>query len=334
MTPRAPFRPAHDTRPPTSSSRPRLARGRAALAAFALAAAPAVAAAQDAPAVPQSTLKDEKATTGETNVTSDKAVATDLKGLAESKDATELSTAAGALLSSGNARLVALTASGKFRLRRGENQVSAAAAVNYARAAPSPDESLRTTVENVQGLARYDRFLHDVALFVQAQGRRNRFQGLDLRLNVDPGAGYYFLNEKDTLLWVEAGYDLLFDVRRDEARVPPGPDGEPDPAAPRLDKTQAVHSARLFAGYELALDTGFKLSTGLEYLQGLAATNTRPGQSATEIYRLNGTLNAQAKVYGNLSMSLAFTGRYDHGALPGKEKLDTITSANLVYTLL
>ena len=306
---------------------------RAALAALAM-LAPAAAAAQGAPPVPQGTLKDEKVTTGETNVASDKVAAMDAKGLKEAKDATELSTSAGALLASGNARLVALTASGKFRLRRGENQFSAAGAFNYARAASIAEDSMRTTVENLQGLARYDRFLGDVALFAQAQGRRNRFQGLDLRLNVDPGAGYYFLNEQNTLLWVEVGYDLLFDVRRDEARAQLGPDKQPVPGAPLLEKTQAVHSARLFAGYELALDTGFKLSAGLEYLQGLAASNTRADQTATEIYRINGTITAQAKVYGNLSMSLAFTGRYDNGALPGKEKLDTITSANLVYTLL
>ncbi|HEU4405608.1 MAG TPA: DUF481 domain-containing protein [Polyangiaceae bacterium] len=306
---------------------------RASLAALAL-AAPSAASAQDAPPVPASTVKDEKATTGETNVASDKAAAMDAKGLREGKDATELAVAAGTLVSTGNARLWAVTSSGKFRLRRGEDQVSAAAAFNYARAAAPPDGPMRTSVENVQGLARYDRFLGDVALFLQAQGRRNRFQGLDLRLNVDPGVGYYFVNQQDTLLWVEAGYDLLFDVRREEARVPLDAAGQPVPGAPLLDQTQTVHSARLFAGYELALDTGFKLSAGLEYLQGLAATGRQPGQSATEIYRLNGSIAAQAKIQGNLSMSLAFTGRYDNGALPGKEKLDTITSANLVYTLL
>ncbi len=280
----------------------------------------------------EGTIKDEKATTGSTDVTSDKAATANIKDLKAGKDATELSVAGGTLTTSGNARLVALTASSKFRLRRGEDQVSAAVAANYARAAVTPDDRAATTVENLQGLARYDRFLGDVTLFAQAQGRRDRFQGLNLRLNVDPGVGYYFINQQDTLLWVEAGYDLQHDVRRDDALA------QVDPATsaplPPLDKTQTVHSARLFAGYEFALDTGFKLSAGLEYLQGLAASNTRAGQSATEIYRVNGVTNATAKVFDKLSISLAFTGRYDRGALPGKERLDTITSANLVYTLL
>ncbi|MCU0682824.1 MAG: DUF481 domain-containing protein [Polyangiaceae bacterium] len=283
---------------------------------------------------PQGTLKDEKATTGATEITSDKAATTDLKALKESKDATELSVAAGTLTTTGNARLLALTASSKFRLRRAENQFSAAVAANYARSAASPDTAVQTTVENIQALGRYDRFLGNVTLFGQVQGRRDRFQGIDLRLNVDPGVGYYVVNEQNTLLWAEVGYDLLHDVRREEARVQLDADGAPLAGAPLLDKTQTVHSARLFVGYELALDTGFKLSAGLEYLQGLATTNKQPGQSATEIYRVNGVTAATAKVFGNLSLSLAFTGRYDNGALPGKEKFDTITSANLVYTLL
>lgn len=300
-------------------------------------AAPRAALAQDQPPVPAGTVKDEKATAGETNITSDKATTADAKALKEgkeAKDATELSVSAGGLTTSGNARLVALTTSSKFRLRRAENQLSAAIAGNYARSASAPEDSVETTVENLQGLARYDRFLGNVTFFAQAQARRDRFQGLDLRLNLAPGAGYYFINEKDTLLWVEGGYDLLHDVRRDDALTPLGPDGLPLVDAPRLSKTQTVHSARLFAGHELALDTGFKLSAGIEYLQGLAASHARSGQNATEIYRINGVVSAQAKVYGNFSMAFAFTGRYDNGALPGKEKFDTITSANVVYTLL
>jgi putative salt-induced outer membrane protein len=302
----------------------------ASLTTIILFGAPGVAVAQ----TPQGTLKDEKATSGATEITSEKAATTDLKALKESKDATELSVNAGMLNSSGNARLVALTAGGKFRYRRGENQVTAAAAGNYARAAASPDDPAKTTVENVQGLGRYDRFLGDLTLFGQVQARRDRFQGLDARVNVDPGVGYYFLNEQSTLLWAEVGYDLLFDVRRDEARVRLDADGAPVVGAPLLSKTQTVHSARLFLGYDLAIDTGFKLSAGLEYLQGLATSNRQPGQSATEIYRINGVTAASAKVFDKLALSFAFTGRYDNGALPGKEKFDTITSASLVYTLL
>jgi putative salt-induced outer membrane protein YdiY len=297
------------------------------LAIVALGAAPAPASAQ----TPEGTLKDEKATTGATDVTTNKAAIGDRANMKEAKDATELSVSAGTLTTSGNARLVALTASSKFRLRRGEDQVSAAAAANYARAAASPADEVTTTVENVQGLGRYDRFLGDVTLFGQVQARRDRFQGLDLRLNFDPGVGYYFINEQDTLLWVEVGYDLLHDIRRDGSLDQFDEAGN---LTGRLDKTQTVHSARGFVGYEFALDTGFKLSAGLEYLQGLASSNKRAGQTATEIYRINGVTAATAKVFGNLSISLAFTGRYDHGALPGKERLDTITSANLVYTLL
>jgi hypothetical protein len=286
---------------------------------------------------PKSAAEDAKATTGETSVTSDKAATVDAKAMKEGKDATELSLSAGTLNATGNARLVAATAAGKFRHRRGENQFSAAAAGNYARAG-APGTPVEVTVENMQGLARFDRFLGDVALFLQTQARRDRFQGLELRLNVDPGVGYYFVNEKTTLFWVEGGYDLGLDVRRDDSRgvvdAKKNPVLGPDGRQLRLAETQLVHSARLFVGYEQAFETGAKVSAGIEYLQGLAASNLQAGTKATDIYRINGVANAQAKLFNSFSLAFGFTARFDNAALPGKEKLDTLTSASLVYTVL
>lgn len=40
-----------------------------------------------------------------------------------------------------------------------------------------------------------------------------------------------------------------------------------------------------------------------------------------------------AKVGGGLSVGLGFSARYDADPLPGKEKLDTATTLNLIYAL-
>ena len=45
--------------------------------------------------------------------------------------------------------------------------------------------------------------------------RRDRFEGLDLRLDLDPGLAYYFINTKKHRLQGEAGYDFQYDIRRD-----------------------------------------------------------------------------------------------------------------------
>ena len=94
-------------------------------------------------------------------------------------------------------------------------------------------------------------------------GRRDRFQGLDLRLNLDPGLAYYFVQGPKHQLWGEAGYDLQFDIRKNsaiETAIASGQD---------LQKTDVRHSARLFAGYKNNLNDNVQFNTGVEYLQGL-----------------------------------------------------------------
>lgn len=270
--------------------------------------------------VPESATEDKKVTGGATDLTDEKAATLVAPG--EEKDATELSVSAGGLMSTGNARLMAGTANSKFRLRRSDNQFSAAAAVNYGRAAAGPEEDLETNVENFQGTARYDRFLGDFTLFLSAQGRRDRFQGLNLRGRVDPGVGYYFINEKTTLLWTEIGYDFLFDLRRSDSLDIRDADGN---VVERLDDTEVVHSGRLFLGFEYAFNDSSKLSLGVEFMQGL---------SDTDIRRINGVAELSAKVANNLAIAFGFTERYDSAPLPGKEELDTITTVSIVYTLL
>src|SRR5690606_17937472 len=92
---------------------------------------------------------------------------------------------------------------------------------------------------------------------------RDRFQGLDMRLNIDPGLAYYFIDQKAQAFWAELGYDLQYDVRRDEARE------DPDTGA-IADKTQTRHNGRAFVGYDNQLNKAVTFNTGVEYLQGLS----------------------------------------------------------------
>ncbi|MGE0323381.1 MAG: YdiY family protein [Polyangiaceae bacterium] len=271
--------------------------------------------------VPKSAQDDAKVTGGATELTDEKATTMGALG-EESKDATELSLSAGGLLSTGNARLFAGTANSKFRLRRSDNQFSAAAAVNYGRAAAGPDADLETNVENYQGTARYDRFFGDWTVFLSTQARRDRFQGLNLRGRVDPGVGYYFINEKTALLWTELGYDFLIDLRRADSLEVKDDAGN---VVEVLDDTEVVHSGRLFLGFDYAFHDSLKLALGVEFMQGI---------SDTDIRRLNGTAEINAKIEDNLALAFGFTERYDSAPLPGKEELDTITTISIVYTLL
>jgi putative salt-induced outer membrane protein len=240
----------------------------------------------------------------------------------DAKDATELSLSGGGLSSSGNSRLVATTANGQTRIRREDNQFSAIVAANYTRTA-LPGTDLQTTVENYQGKARYDRFfLDNWTAFLGVQGRRDRFQGLALRMQVDPGVGYYFINEAAHLLWVEVGYDLLYDIRRDDSLDVFDDKGL---LIEHLPKTKTVHSGRLFLGYTNKLNDAVTFQGGVEFLQALTDSHIR---------RVNGDMSLSSKLAGKFSAATSFQIRYDNDPLPGKEKVDTATSLNLVYTVL
>src|SRR5690606_35176101 len=184
--------------------------------------------------------------------------------LEEAKDAPTLKLTFGGFVSQGNARTIAVTGVADYFLRRSRSQFSALAAANYGRSAPGGGEPYRTTVANYQGRLRYDYFFAtSVAEFFSVSVRRDRFQGLDLRLNLDPGFAYYFVDEKHHRFWGEAGYDLQYD-RRDEALIDDaaasGAEGD-DP----IEATEIRHNLRGFVGYDNQLTDSLKLSAGLEY---------------------------------------------------------------------
>jgi len=278
--------------------------------------------------LPKGTASDASVTKGSTDVAKGGFEGT-AKKEAESKDATELTVSAGVLSSSGNSTLLAVTGASLFRLRRGDSQASAAAAGNYSTSKIAGGEA-QTTVENLQGKARYDRFfLTDFTAFLGVQARRDRFQGLALRMQVDPGLGYYWINTKEILLWGEVGYDFLYDIRREDARQQKDKAGKPivdATGAPVLvDKTNTVHSGRLFLGYTNKLTETATISMGIEYLQSLTSLT---------VYKINADAAVSAKIGKGFSIASAISVRYDHDPLPGKEKIDTVTTGSLVYNVL
>jgi putative salt-induced outer membrane protein len=266
-------------------------------------------------------MKQDAASSGKTDVAAKGfASAAELEDEEKAKDATEVKLSAGGLFTAGNSRNSAITSAGKLRLRRSANEFSSAVAANYARSASDPDSDLETTVENFQGTIRYDRFLSEhVALFLAASALHDRFQGLDLRVNIDPGVAYYFINQKKQRLRGELGYDLQYDIRRDENIEEAAAEGE------QVDKTEVRHNARLFAGYDNSINEAVSFNTGLEYLQSV--------QESTN-WRLNWDAGLSSSIGGNFSAATTFTLKYDHNPLPGVEQLDMITAVSLVYQLI
>jgi hypothetical protein len=262
----------------------------------------------------------------------------DAPKIAPPPNGTSVTLSAGGQLATGNSRLLAITGNGVYASRYGANGFGASILGNYGQGAP-PNANIVETSENLQGRIRYDRYVLDhMSLFLIATGRHDRFQGLDFRLNLDPGVKYIFVDEKATSFWGEAGYDFQYDIRDTSAL------GVVDPTtmAPvdipgtmtqeQITRTASDHSARLFVGLRHAFNDAVTFSTGLEYLQSFAASKDPYNTSATGTdYRINYDAIFAAKVGGGLSVGFGFTARYDHDPIPGKEALDTTTSVNLIY---
>lgn len=272
------------------------------------------------PAVPAGTVEATPATTGTTEIAGQGQFAAAAAALeAESTDATELELATGGVLSSGNAFAAAVTGQGRFRVRRDIHQGAVQVAGNYGRAdVPLLDENgveigkeRDTTVSNLQGQARYDVFFaRRWSAFGMATLRRDRFQGLDLRLNLDPGIAFHVLAEARHRLSIEAGYDFQYDVRREEAIV--------DDAGMRIaEKTLVNHAARVFVGYNNSVSDRITLDTGLEYLQSFLVARR---------FRVNWVSALGIQLAGRVGLAVTFTLRYEHQPLPEVHPLDTITA--------
>lgn len=264
---------------------------------------------------PQGLMEQTSATTGSTDVA--KEGFEQVVKPTDVKEASELKLSAGGLLASGNSRSMALTGAGQLRLRRMANEYSASVAGNYGRSAATPEDDMQTSVENLQGRVRYDRFLSDHwSLFVAQSARKDRFQGLDLRLNFDPGVAYYVFDVEKHRLWAELGYDFQHDIRTNAALLA---------ATTPIERTESRHSVRGFAGYENNINEALRFTTGVEYIQSV---------QETENWRLNWDVGLTSAISNAFSLSTTFSLRYDNNPLEGVRETDTLTALNLVYTLL
>ncbi len=309
------------------------ARARAATAFVLVTLVPSVAAAADsaqpAETEPEGTVGTQApATSGSTEVEGSgkfaKAAAVDE---AKADDATEFNLGAGGLLSTGNARAGSVTGSSTLRLRRQKHQFSAAFAANYGRAAPDAVSDVQTTVHNEQGRIRYDYFVHPrISLFAMLTARHDPFQGLQARVNVDPGVAFYLVNDERNRLWTEVGYDFQFDRFTEEATFAKDEagaivlDDEGNPVI-AIDRQRMNHAARLFGGYANNLSDSATFSTGLEYLQSFLIA---------ERWRVNWDVAITAQLINRLAISFTFTARMDNDPAPGIRKVDTITAVSLI----
>jgi hypothetical protein len=274
-----------------------------------------------------------------------------------STDGTSASLAAGGQWVTGNSSLLAMTVNGSVDSRRGANEFGAGILGNYGQSTAPGGQWPVETAANIQGKVRYDRFVTErAAIFMLVTARSDRFQGLNFRLNFDPGFKFLFVKASADAVWAEAGYDFQYDDRRLDSLAVTAPTGpasalEPVPVAgctptdpnfgtsgditpcaqAAVPQTQIYNSARLFAGFRHAFNKDVTLGAGVEYLQSVVAVNA--GQ-AGDVYdsRLNIDALFASKISGGLSLGLGIHAAYDRFPLPGKKDLDTASTLTLIYS--
>ncbi|MCB9602758.1 MAG: DUF481 domain-containing protein [Sandaracinus sp.] len=264
-----------------------------------------------------------------------------------SEDVTTWALSAGAVISTGNTRSWTANAGTTFRLVRGRHSVGLDWAFNYGRAnlpSDDPDAGYVDTVRNSNSKLRYDFFLTAMdALFVSAAHRWDTFAGLDTRLQLQAGYLRNFFKEENHRAWGEVGYDMTYDNFDPEAVQDPDRAADPlcDPALVPftstrrengcfLDGTQVVHAARVYLGYENALNENVRFLTGVETLLNL---------QEIEDLRLNFDAALRSTIAGSLQVEIKFKLLFDN--VPAVradgtdfEKLDTTTTISLIYTLI
>lgn len=247
---------------------------------------------------------------------------------APQEDDITLRLSAGASLNTGNTRSFQANGGGDFDLMRGMNAVSAMFNFTYGIAVlDRANDDYERTAANLNSKARYDRFVTlDDSFFAAAVFRRDRFAGLDARVQGQVGYMRNFFRRPRNRLWGEGGYDLTYD------NFDPDPLVNPETGAPLLkpdgtpaDQSQIVHAGRLFLGYQNQINTAVTFKGGVESL-----FNILEGEDI----RVNGMASVASKLAGDFQLELRFLAQFDNVPVPGARKLDTISQVNVIYSLL
>jgi hypothetical protein len=272
--------------------------------------------------------------------------------------ATELELSAGGLFNSGNARSLAMTAGGRFRIRRKIHEFSAGLAGNYGRA------SCRNGRHH--GLARHrQQRPGPPALRLLLPPADQRSSGWrpcastpssasSARVRVDPGLAFYILQQAKHRLWGEVGYDFQYDSRRVhdekqdcespaarhrgcfELRVPNVPQGmgarcrRPHASGPLAAPLRRLRQPALGRRHLHHRPRVHPAALAAEEQRRRPAQARRAGRRPHPLW-VNWDAASPSQVMKALSFSTTFTLRYDNAPLPGIRRLDTITAVSLTY---
>lgn len=234
---------------------------------------------------------------------------------APKEDVLSLSLSAGGAWAFGNTNAYQISAGGDFRWVGMPHSVSANVLWLLGGAKVNSEAPYTQTTDNLNSRAKYELFVSRLdSLFAAVGLRRDRFNGMQPRVNAQLGYGRYFVSEEKVRFWGEVGYDVMY-TRYTQL---PG-------AAPFSDK-QVVHSARLFVGLE------HQVHEYLSYVGGLEGFLNVEKPAASRFVFENSLRSTLSD-----SFKLELKARFMYEAkpvVPGAKKLDTALIISLLYSVI
>ena len=254
---------------------------------------------------------------------------------------------AGLILTTGNSRTTTVSGGAKAARKAGKNKIEFEGSGAFARSTlllgNDVDGSGTLTEGEIERLSqtttrmwmlrgRYDRFLaHRDALYLMAIASADKPAGKKFVGGAQAGYSRTLVKTEVHSLVAEAGYDFSYEafVANDDAL--------------------AIHSARVFTGYQGKLSEEASLNASAEALANLNKLDTPTGPAARlEDTRFAGKLDLTTTVHEDIKFRFGFTAKYDHvpaprppfalpfaeGFRPAADQLDTITEATLIINFL
>lgn len=235
---------------------------------------------------------------------------------AASEDMLSWTASAGGVLATGNTENLTLNGGTVFSVIQGQHGFGFTGSLIYGLSGEGYEE---INAFNANAKLRYDFYLTDLdAIFAAVAYRHDRFAGLEHRVQGQLGYLRNFFREENHRFWGELGGDVTYDYQYKDDGMGNVSHGE-----------ETVFSIRAFVGYDNKLSETLTYTTGLEVLAPPANfENTRVTWDNTLTSKL---------WEDTLSLELKFLMLFDNEpvpSIPSKRKLDTLTTLNLVYSLL
>ena len=219
------------------------------------------------------------------------------------------SAGAGVNITRGNSKTMALNGTIRSEAKTGGNETTLGAEANYGEAEETQADGSKATTKNVDNdrvFAQYRRLLSERSFAsFNAELLKDDIAGIDYRLTLGPGAGYYFLKSDAQNFMTEVGPAYITEELK-------GSDGL---------KTRNEHWAlRLAERYERKLSATAKCWEMAEYLPVFDDFNN---------YLVNAEAGVEAALTARVGMRLV--GQYKHNSRPaeGKKSDDSILIAGL-----